>query len=199
EEGADNSLYDIFPMSDVEPREDEIDTQLIESLAKRNVLSEEALNGMLTAHGEFLEAGGDDGRFEQLYTASLPMNLYMTSVKVGKQFKPGMNTLPTDFSFADEDLRASEFTGCIADGVDFNGADLTGSLFTNGFFRGANFEDADLTDVDFTGSDLTGANFRDAELTGADFEIANCTNADFTGANTTDATFKGANITDVKY
>lgn len=199
EEGADNTLGEVFPLSDVEPRDNEIDMDLIESMAKHETLSEEAVLGMLEEHAEFLDAGGDDGHFEQLYTASLPLNIYMTHVKVGKQFKPGMKTIPKDFSFEDEDLRASEFTACIADGVDFNGADLTGSLFTNGFFRGANFEDANLTNVDFTGADLTGANFRDTDLTGADFEITNCTGADFTGANTTDATFKGANVKDVKY
>src|SRR5690606_13081353 len=119
-EGADNPLDDLFPMSDVEPREDEIDMNLIGSLAKNKELTKEAIHGMLAAHAEFLEAGGDDGHFEQLYTASLPMNLYITKVKAGKQFKPGMNTISKHFSFEDEDLRSSEFTGCIADGVDFN-------------------------------------------------------------------------------
>ncbi len=198
-DGIDNPLSEVFPLSDVTPREDEIDMEMIERFSKDKVLGEEAIQEMLDAHAEFLEYGGAKGRFEQLHTAGLPMNFYITNAKAGKQFKTGRNTIPKDFSFEDQDLRAAEFTACIADGVDFNGADLTGSLLTNGFFRGANFEDADLTNVDFTGSDLTGANFRDTDLSGADFEIANLTGADFTGANTTDATFKGANVTDVKY
>jgi uncharacterized protein YjbI with pentapeptide repeats len=199
EEGADNTLGEIFPLSDVEPRHDEINMELIERMASSEELSEEALQGMLDAHNEFLNAGGNNGRFEQLYTASLPLNIYMTGTKAGKQFKPGMNTIPKNFSLGDKDLRSSEFTACIADGVNFSGATLSGSLLTNGYFRGANFENADLADVDFTGSDLTGANFKNANLDGADFEISNLTGADFTGANTTDATFTGANITDVKY
>lgn len=199
EEGADNKLAQLFPMSDVAPREDEIDKELIESLAKNEELSNEAITEMINGHSKFLEAGGANGHFEQLYTASLPLNIYSTRAKAGKQFKPGMVTLPKGFSFGADDLRASEFTACIADGVDLSGTDLKGSLFTNGFFRGANFKGANLTNVDFTGADVSGANFRDANLTGADFEIVNCTGADFTGANTTDATFKGANITDVKY
>ncbi|AWH85902.1 hypothetical protein HYN59_12650 [Flavobacterium album] len=199
EEGVDNTLGELFPLSDVEPRGSEINNELIESLAKNEELSHDTINEMLEQHSEFLDGGGDDGHFEQLYTASLPLNIYMTQTKAGKQFKPGMKTIPKDFSFEDADLRSSEFTGCIADGVDFRDADLTGSLFTNGFFRGANFEGADLTSVDFTDSDVTGANFRNTVLDGADFEITNCTGADFTGANTTDATFKGANMKDVKY
>jgi uncharacterized protein YjbI with pentapeptide repeats len=199
EEGADNTLGELFPLSDVEPRDSEIDNNLIESFCKNEELSHDAITKMLEEHGKFLEAGGDDGHFEQLYAASLPLNIYITHVKVGKQFKPGMNTIPKDLSFEDADLRSSEFTGCVADGVDFRDADLTGSLFTNGFFRGANFEGADLTNADFTDSDVSGANFRNTILDGADFEITNCTGADFTGANTTDATFKGANVTDVKY
>lgn len=199
EEGADDTLAKLFPLSDISPRDSEIDNELIESMATGDELSHGAITGMLEAHETFLNAGGANGRFEQMYVGSLPLNVYVTQVKEGKQFKTGRKTIPKDFSFEHEDLRSSEFTGCIADGVDFSGADLSGSLFTNGFFRGANFEDANLTGVDFTDSDVTGANFRDAILDDADFEITNCTGADFTGANTTDATFKGANVTDVKY
>jgi hypothetical protein len=198
-DGIGNPLAEVFPLSDVEPRHDEIDMELIESLAKSDVLNTKALTEMLDAHREFLNAGGANGRFEQLYAASLPLNIYVPQAKAGKQLKPGMKTLSTAFSFADRDVRAAEFTACIADSIDFGRANLSGSLLTNGYFRGANFDGADLTDVDFTGSDLSGASFRYAQLEGADFEITNLTGADFTGANTTDATFKGANITDVKY
>lgn len=198
-EGADDTLADIFPLSDVEPRDTEINMELIYSMASRKELSKEEVEKMVMEHHAFIAAGGENGRFEQLHTGGLPLNVYVTQVKEGTQFKTGRRTIAGDVSFSEVSLPSSEFTGCIAKGIDFSHADLTYSLFTNAFLQGANFEEADLRGVDFTGSDVSGANFRNAQLDNADFEIANCTGADFTGANTTDATFRGANMADVKY
>lgn len=197
--GADNKLAKLFPLSDVEPREDEIDMDLIFSMASGKELTAEEDDEMTAAHHAFLAAGGENGHFEQMHVGGMPLNVYVTGVKEGKQYKVGRKTIPPHIPYSECDLPSSEFTACIARGVDFSYADLSGSLFTNAFLEGANFEEADLRGVDFTGSNLTGANFRGAQLDDADFEIANLTGADFTDANTTDATFKGANITDVKY
>ncbi len=198
-EGADDTLARLFPMSDVEPRDSEIDMELIYSMASGRELTAEEDDEMTDAHHEFIASGGENGRFEQMHVGGMPLNVYVTGTKEGKQYKVGRKTIPPHIPYSEADLPVAEFTGCIARGVDFSYADLSGSLFTNAFLEGANFEEADLRGVDFTGSNLTGANFRNAKLDGADFEIVNLTGADFTGANTTDATFKGANMTDVTY
>lgn len=189
-----------FYQSEIPPRDSDMNADLIRSMAEgATPFTAEELKMMLEEHAAFINSGGGGGRFERLQVAGLPLNMYWGKNTAGKQFEVRMKQFSPDVSMEKAQLTYADFSGCLADEVNFQGATLDHSLMTDGFFAGANFDNVSAVGVDFTGSDLTGASFVNADLRNADFEIANCTGVDFTGANIQGAMFKGANLDGIRY
>lgn len=188
-----------FNQSEVPPRDTQMNTELIRSLALNSKpFSNAEIQDALNAHATFLNSGGAGGRFERLQVAGLPLNVYLSKGNAGahlewrhKQLARGSTVTNADFSFAD-------LSGCMCEQVNFTASKFNGAMLTDGFFSGAIFENAVMQGADFTGSDLTNASFKNADLRNADFEIANCEGADFTGAKLEGARFPGANLKNIK-
>ena len=170
-----------FPLSDTArvPRLHGRNTFLSEGA----FLTEDELRASLTDHALFLDAGGGEGGWSQMWAGALMLTTYLgEQPSSGKQFSLFLKRVPQSVALVGEDLRFANLSSCFCEGVDLSGALLVGSVATDGFWASVNFTGADLTRVDFSGSDLRGACFVGADLRGADFEKTDCTAADFTDA-----------------
>jgi len=188
-----------FYQSEIPPRDSEMNASLIRSMAESTQpFTEEEIKTMLAEHLAFINSGGGGGRFERLQVAGLPMNIYMGKGASGKQFEVRMKNFAAETSLENAQITYADFSGSLADEVNFKGAKIDNSLMTDSFLAGANFDNCSAVGVDFTGADLTGASFVNADLRRADFEICNCTGVDFTGAKLEGALFKGTNLDGIR-
>lgn len=67
------------------------------------------------------------------------------------------NQMIRDASYAERNLRDSDFSGAVLDHVDLSGADLSESDLRKATFHKVDFSEADLCGVDLRGADLRGA------------------------------------------
>ena len=94
------------------------------------------------------------------------------------------STLTSSFKGGKYDKK--DFSGCIANSLDF----------TESTFRGCRFYKADLGGSDFSKSDLTGASLEGANLEDVNFENANLEGAYFTSTILQAKNLKGAILTE---
>lgn len=147
----------------------------------------------LTAHAQFLAAGGVGGKWSIITVQGRTIGIYQSAHRSdGQQALLDGQRLERSIDLQGLYLPYSSWCGAYLKGLDWSDADLTGSLLIDAQLAGAIFAEANLENVDFSRSNLKGASFINANLAGADFEGCDLTGADFRGAVLTGSRFKGA-------
>ena len=188
-----------FYQSEIPPRDSDMNPVLIRSMAEgASPFTEEEIAALLAEHTAFINSGGGGSGFERLHIGGMPMNIYHGNGSAGKQLEVRMKHFAPDTNLEAAQMTYADFSGCLAEEVNFQKAVLDYSLLTEAFLAGANFDNCSAVGTDFTGADLTGASFVNADLRNADFEICNCTGVDFTGANIEGALFKGTTLDGIR-
>ena len=135
-----------------------------------------------------MEVGGDE-----IIPATGPRVVVPDKVE-GYNYSGDKLTVATS-SFAEQDLRNSNFSNSDVRGVDFTEAKLENSNLKNIILVGVNMSSVEGHNISAPGATIARSDFTDADLSFADLTNSNIEHATFTGANLENSNFIRSTIT----